>query len=289
MHQFSFHKDERLKISFTMKKSLILILIFISSITFLVIFNETVQKDILYFDHLFINRYIPCILPFIIFNNLIYKFVDFKELYFSLHKKTNLIFDIIIIFLVIFNGVPSNLILLKQLENQGIYSKEKIKSIINNFSTISFPFIYSITNKNILFISLLIIIEIIFYLLTNIKLNTYSINKNINKEKLTNIIISSLSTIYLFSILVVLLSIPLHLVIDDPTIYLFLGLFELTFPTIILKNNNLYIYIYFLLSFTSFSLVYQLKKVDNDFQIKTHIKKRLLIASITTLLMIIFS
>ena len=273
-----------------MKKSLFIILIFILTFLFYLLFNDLSKANIIVFNDLFINKYLPCLLPFLILTNLLYKFINFEYLYILLKKKNlSLLFDIIIIFVCLINGVPGQYILLNHLQNKGIYSKEKVEDIINNYGIISLPFIYSITNKNILYIFLLISINTISYLLTKSKLTNYQVKDESLNKNITNKIFHSLSTIYLFSTSVVLLAIPLKLIFNCPLIFLLLGLIEQTFPIINLVICKYYYISYFLLNFTSFSLIYQIKKLNPSFSSINYIKKRLILASLTPLVYFIFS
>lgn len=272
-----------------MKKNILIIILFISSSLFFLIFNSLIKANISSITYSFLSNYIPCILPFSLLYYLLVNNLDFLSLYqYCQNRKIPFVFDLIIIFFSLICGIPGNILLLKKISSLKIYSKDKIIKIIINYGTISLPFIYSITNRNITFISLLILTESISYFLTKDSLDNSYIQEKQSTINLKNFLIDSFSTIYLFLVICVLFSIPIKLISNSPFFIIFLGFFETTFPCITLLNSSYYFPTYFLLAFTSFSLCYQLKRSFSSFPIIKYIKKRLVIASLIILLAFIF-
>ena len=285
MQLFSFHKEQRPEIKYSMIKALIIFFNLIILSLIILIYNQIVKEQLIAFNNIFILKYIPSILPFLLINNLLCRFIDFKLVYYFFTKrKLNLFFDLIIIYFFLLSGLPGGVSLLNKLEINQIYSKEKINSMITSFGTISLPFIYFSTNKNWYFILLLITFNLINYLTTNSKLN-----KNLKEIKNTSFsipktIFISLINLYIFVVLRILITIPFINIFDFNLITLLSGLFESSYSSIILFNKNEILLTIFLLSFTSFTLIYQTYKLYPHINIKSFIKKRL----ITALLIIIF-
>ena len=256
-----------------MKKNLFIIFIYIFGVSFFLLYNQIIKLEIKNITSIFIENYIPCLLPFSLLNLLILNKINFSSLYsYFSNKKINFIFDILIIFICVICGIPGSSILLKKLSYFNIYNKEKINRILTNYGTISLPFIYSITNKNLPFILILIIVESISYLLTKKELISSYYKDEISTISLKNYILSSFSTIYMFLVICIIISIPIKIITNSKFLFLLLGFFETSFPCITLIETNNYLFTYFLLSFTSFSLIYPLKKSIIYYPIKTHIK-----------------
>lgn len=271
-----------------MKKYFLFCLLFITSFIFLLIFNSQIKEELNYVNRIFLLSYIPSILPFILIVNIFLKKVNFVKIYnFFSKKKITTIFDILIIFICLAGGTPSCGFIINHLVNNSIYSKEKGNAILSNFSIISLPFIYSITSRNILYISLLILLSIISYLLTNFSNNTCYNKHNELKLDVFAKSINSLSNLYIFISISVIISFPIKL-LNNNYFYFILGIFETSFASINLIEQYPLL-TYFIMSFTSFSLIYQLKNTYSYLNILYHLKKRLFIASLLTLLMFIFS
>ena len=136
-----------------MKKNLFIIFIYILCVSFFLIYNSIIKIEIKNITFTFLENYIPCLLPFSLLNVLIINKINFNNLYhFLANKNLKFLFDIFIIFICLISGIPANAIILKKLSSIKIYTKEKVQNILYNFGSISLPFIYSITNKNLLFI-----------------------------------------------------------------------------------------------------------------------------------------
>ena len=269
-----------------MKKNLVILIIYLLSVIFLFIAQKLVSLEINNFTLIFLYKYIPNIIPFLIINNLFVKHIDFKKLS-SYLKNAYLLFDILIILICIISGIPGSGSLISKLEEEGIYTSKKSKQILYNFSSISIPFIYSITNKNLLLIFILILSSTISYLLTNKELTTNHIPIKTKDNNLTNSIFTSLSTIYLNTTIIVLISIPIKLLLKDDLIFFPLSFLETSFPAISLVKSYP-IVSYFVMTFTSLSLILQLKNTYRDLYINKYIKKRLFIASLTTITYFLF-
>lgn len=272
-----------------MKKSLILSILFIFSSILFLIFSQIIKDNITYITSIFIKSYLPSILPFLLITNIYIKYCDFNKLYNWFNKKSiSFIFDIFIIFLCLISGIPSCGYIINELIELNIYKKEKGINILFHYSLISLPFIYLITNKNYIFIFILLTTSTISYLLTTINLNNNYIHHKNSPISLSTKIIGALTTIYCFITITILLSIPLLLIFESPLIFLILSLFETTFPSINLLSTSYQFITYFTLGFTSFSSIYQLKKTFPNLYIYKYIKKRLIIASLVLILMFIF-
>lgn len=289
MHNIFIHKDYRLEIILTMKKYLLFsMLLLISSILFMS-FSYSIKEELNLSTNIFLFSYLPNILPFILTINIFLKYVDLVQLSLYLkNKKLSVLFDILIIFLSLISGIPGCGLIINHLYENGIYSKEKSNKIIYHFSYISLPFIYSITSKNYTIIFLLILTSSLFYLLDNNVPNTYLKNNKTLSFDIISKTCYSLSSIYIFLSIAVILLIPFKNY-KNPYIYLLLSFFETTFASIQLINNNYLLLSIFSMTFTSFSLLYQLKKVYIHFSISKYIKKRLIASLIITVLYFIFS
>ena len=285
MLHFSFHKEQRPKIKYSMIKTLFSLFSLIILSLIVLIHNPLVKEQLINFNNVFIFKYIPSILPFLLINNLLCKFIDFKLLYaLFLKKKLHFFFDLIIIYFFLLSGLPGGVLLLKKLGIDKIYSKEKINSIINSFGTISLPFIYFVSNKNIYFILLLLSFNLFTYLTTTSKLNTYLENVKFYSVSLPKSIFNSFIGLYIFIIIRIIITIPFSKLLNINLINSISGLFESSYSSILLFSNKKIILTLFLLSFTSFTLIYQTYKLYPYFNIKLFIKKRL----VTALLIIIF-
>lgn len=273
-----------------MKKSLLLILVSITISILLIIFQNTIKKVLTETTLTFIYNYIPCILPFSLLISLTLKFINFLDLYIFLkNRKMCFVFDLFIIILIMISGTPGNITILKQLSKDQIYTKEKVDSLLINYGTISLPFIYSITNKNSLFLYLIISVNSISYLLTKNSLSNSYISNQQKTYSIKQSITNSFITIYFFLIICVLISLPINLIFNSKFLIFILGFFETTFPAISLVKLNHYYFTYFLLASSSFSLIYQLYQSYKLFPIYRYIKKRLILASLITILMFICS
>lgn len=282
------HKDYSLEIILTMKKYFLFSILLIISCLLFMDFSQLIKAQINITTNIFLFTYLPSILPFLLIINIFLKYVDLVKINSYLkNKDKSILFDIFIVFLCLISGIPGCGIIINHLYKNGIYSKEKSDNLIYYFSYISLPFIYSITSKNYIIIFLLLFVSLIFYLLDNNLPNTYLNNKSNLSIDIISKTCYSLSTIYIFLVIAVILSIPFKN-IHSPYILL-LSFFETTFASIQLINNRYILLSIFSLTFTSFSLLYQLKKVYDHFSISKYIKKRLVASLIITLLYFIFS
>lgn len=283
------HKDYSLEIILTMKKYFLLSILLIISCFLFMGFSQLIKEQINTTTNTFLFIYLPSILPFLLIINIFLKYVDLVKISSYLkNKNKSIYFDIFIVFLCLISGIPGCGFIINHLYKNNIYSKEKSNNLVYHFSYISLPFIYSITSKNHLIIFLLVFISLIFYLLDNYLPNTYLNNKNNLSIDIISKTCYSLSTIYIFLVVSVILFIPFKN-INSPYIYLLLSFFETTFASIQLINNDYLLLSIFSLTFTSFALLYQLRKVYPHFSLSKYIKKRFITSLIITLLFFIFS
>jgi hypothetical protein len=271
-----------------MKKNILIIVIFLITFFIFLFFAPTIKEETLEFNNLFFYTYIPCLIPFLIINSFFINIIDFNLIYSIFKSKSKIFFDIIIIVLIVIIGTPSSSLILRKLENSNIYSKEKIQSILINYSTISLPFIYSISNKNILFIFLLIVVNTISYFITNFQLDKDQKSKDFKNKSILENIFVPLKNIYLFSYLSMLIHTLLKQFLPTHFSLMLISFLESTYSCIKLINTDYQFIIFFILSFTSFNIVYLSNKIITICSFKKYIKRRLFIASFVTLLMIIF-
>ena len=258
---------------------------------YLFIFNKEVTFYLSNISNIFFIKYIASLFPFILITNLFLKsniLIDIHKLLIS--KKLNFIFDIFIIILTILIGVPGNINLLNYLNKTNIISKKKYDNLLSSFGGISFPFIYLVIlidhQIKYPFIILLIIIQSTLFLLSSKKEEHRSINYfpyklDIIKQSLFSLGVILFYLLTLSSIYLIFNYLPI------PYNYFFNGLIEFSINSINLSNINSLIstmLLCFLLSFTSLSLILQIKSLSLDFNIKNYIKKRAIIALLVTLI-----
>ena len=253
---------------------------------YLFIFNEQITSFLSIVNNLFFKTYIVSLFPFIVFTNLVLK----SKIIISIHKwllnKNKLIiFDIFIIILTILIGVPGNINLINNLIKSNVISKAKGNQLIYCFGGISFSFIYLVilqnNNLKYLLIILLIFSEILCYYLS--KKDNYSlinityINYDFSLIKQTGYsLFSVLFSLLFFS----LFNYPFSF-ISSPYSYLLNGLIEFSYNSILLSeiNTNLSnLLLIFLLSFSSLSLITQIKANYQELDVFKYIKKRAFIA-----------
>lgn len=256
---------------------------------YLFIFNKEVTFYLSNISNIFFIKYIASLFPFILITNLFLNsnvLIDIHK--FLISKRLHFIFDIFTIVLIILIGVPGNINLLNYLNKTNIINKKKYNNLLSSFGGISFPFIYLVIlidhQIKYLFIIILIIIQSTVYLLSqsedkNQSINYYPYKIDIIKHSLFSLGVILFYLLTLSSLYLVFNYLPI------PYNYFFNGLIEFSINSINLSNINSLtstILLCFLLSFTSISLILQIKSLSIDFNITNYIKKRAVIALLVT-------
>jgi hypothetical protein len=233
-------------------------------------YDQYIFQQISQYNHLFFYSYLPSIIPFTILTNILLKNIELNKLYlYFYYKKLGIIFDLIIIMMMALLGLPSNLIIAKNLQQNNIYSSKKTANLIYYFSIISLPFIYTYSNHDVIFVCIYFLVNLSFFFLfssqeANLELKDESIKINIIKDSMESI----LST-YLTLLLSLFPFIIFKYYFQNIYLYLFSSLIELS---------------YFMISLFSISEMYLIKKVFPNLKIVTYMKKRLITAFFITLI-----
>lgn len=274
------------------KKCILLVIVFY--LFYIFIFNFEIKQVLEKMTDIYFSTYIASLFPFIFLTNL---FLSTNYLV-DIHKKLRkapLIFDTLIIIIIVLIGIPGNVSLIKYLENCNIISKQKKQNLINNFLGISFPFYYFVILQNHQLKEIIILIllgtNLILYLLSTNKesIDNYNyINTKINPIIQTG---SSLYSIF-FSLLFfsTLTIIPIFL-FKDEGLYFINSLIEFSYNLISLSKIETtlgIILLVFSLSFTSCSLILQIKLTDPSVNIAQYIKRRLIIALLNVSIIFLF-
>ena len=276
-----------------MKK--IFIFLLFAYLIYIFIFNKQIVYSLSLVSDIYFNRYLVSLFPFILFTNLLLKtnvIIDLHK-FFYLHKKLY-IFDVVIIFLVILIGIPGNINLLNYLFDSNIINKKEKENYINYFGGISFPFIYLVllsqSHKKYLIILLLLLVELTMYLFSYQK-------QEREREYKYNIIKIDVIKQTGYSLLVILFSLlafsSLTALISnqDPFFVFIKGLIEFSYNCLLLSKSNTIVstlLLTFIISFSSLSLVVQIKSIDPSFKIFSYLKKRAFCALFVTLLTFLF-
>lgn len=284
-----------------MKKFITLFSFFI--ICLLLSFSRYISKIT---TNVIINFYLnvlPLLAPTIIFNNIFIYSGGVP----SLLEKSNLsnkakhnINKFTLIFLGLVSGTPA-LASMINTECTNTLSKKEAQNILNCFTSPSLPFLFALLNSTaisfylkILIIALPLIIEFIVFII-NDKNNEILYNPIYNNKDniISKSITSSAHTIVLMSgsiIIFAIISAPLKLLFYDNLLYLLQGLIEFSYPLHILLTNTHPIQVIFsiiIISFSSLSLITQVKLISPLISLKKLIKKRLIITAIVTLICVI--
>lgn len=274
----------RVRIPLNMKR-LYIVLLFLY-LVFLFLFNERIVQSLSVVNTLYFSRYLISLFPFILFTNLLLKsgFVsDFHR--WCQKKNADLVFEIFSAFLIVLIGVPGNIQVIDSLKATGIIDEKGKENLLHSFGGISFPFIYLVIlrdhpyRKEILF--LFLAAEALYYCIFR--------EKSPKKREFTYseypIPVIRRTGYSLFVILFSLLSFTsLGFLFDwvkEPFRYAINGLIEFSYNDIRLsqiRTGTSSLLLTFLLSFTSLSLIVQIKSVDPSFRIFKYVKARLCIA-----------
>lgn len=256
---------------------------------YIFIFNKEITSHLSNVLNIFFKKYIASLFPFILITNLFLKSNILINIHLFLNsKKLSLLFDIFIIILIILIGVPGNINLLNYLYKTNIIDKKKYNNLLSSFGGISFPFIYFvILNTNQMkntFLLLLISTQVLIYFLfkekgNNSPIKYYKYQINIVKQTLFSLGIIFFYLLTLSSLYIFFINVP------APYNHFLNGLIEFSINAINLSNinNNIsLILLCFLLSFTSLSLILQIKNLSTEINLINYIKKRALIALLVT-------
>lgn len=257
---------------------------------YLFIFNNQLIEDLSQINQMFFQRYLISLLPFIFFTNLFLKtniLIDIHK--FCTKNKLLFFFNFTIILLTILIGIPSNINLLAYLEKSGMITQKQKSNLINCLGGISFPFMFLVILKNnpikYLIIFIILGVEIFLYFYSNNKSELKEVKYTPYRVNLIESIIKSLTTI-LTSLIIFSSFNFLFAKFDTPFSLFIRGLIEFSYNSILLanieaKSANLFLLI--ILSFTSLSLIFQIKLLDSNFNISEYIKKRAIIALLSSL------
>ena len=270
-------------------------LLFLILFIYLFLFNNQITSQLKIVNNLFLQTYIVSLFPFILFTNLVLKSNVIIDIHRFLTKKhCQFLFEILVIILTVLIGIPGNISLLNYLKDSNIISNDEKQTYINYFGGISFPFIYLVIlnecTKKIIIITLLIIVETTIYYLNRTKRNYLTPcykPTNISLIKKTSY---SLLVVLFFLLTFSMLAIPFSS-ISYPYNYFFKSLIEFSYNLIILSKINSFlsnILIAITISFTSLSLIGQIKTIDSSFNIFEYIKKRAVVALYYLPILILF-
>lgn len=251
---------------------------------YLFYFNKEIFQTLYLVKDAYFNKYLISLFPFILFTNILLStncLIDIHQ--FLSRRKLNFLFEYITILLTILIGIPGNITFLNYLSDSKIISESEKRNLINCFGGISFPFIYLVilqeNTQKLLLISLLITVEFIIYFLNKEKIKKETIEYKIIQISPINKTGYSLFLI-LFSLLSFsLITIPFNY-IESPFNYFLKSLIEFSYNMTFLSKINTPLSNFLLaitLSFSSLSLIFQVKLIDKNFKIINYLKKRVII------------
>lgn len=253
----------------------------------------------------FVITVLPTLAPALLLNNLISYNGGFLSL-FNNPKKNRKVYNLNIVFIIIsglISGTPALASSIDYEINKSI-SQEDGELILECFSFPSLPFIIALINisswpKKELFLTILIpyILAILYFLLKYRKINhleDFSFNTSNEKNIFSKAILKTFKNIILMTGSILFFSLFLIILskfIATPYIFYIQGILEFSYPLTYLFNNFSVlnqIVSTFIFSFSSISLLMQIHLLVNIDIIKI-IKKRLLLAVISTFIIILFT
>ena len=254
----------------------------------------------------FVITVLPTLAPALLLNNLIsysggfLSFVNKKE-------RNSKIYNFNIAFLIIsglISGTPALASSIDHEINKSI-SKEDGELILECFSFPSLPFIIALINistwpKRELLLSIFIpyILAISYFLLKYPKTNhlkEFNFNQEIEKNFFSKAILKTFKSIILMTGSILFFSLFLIIlikIIPLPYIFYIQGILEFSYPLTYLFNNYSIlnqITSTFIFAFSSISLLMQIHLLVKDINIIKITKKRLGLAAISTLIIILFA
>lgn len=254
----------------------------------------------------FVIMVLPTLAPALLLNNLISYSGGFLSLLNS-KEKNNKVYNINIAFLIIsglISGTPALASSIDYEINKSI-SKEDGELILECFSFPSLPFIIALINispwpkiKLLLTIFIPYLLAIIYFLLKYPKINhlkEFNFNQNNEKNIFSKAILKTFKSIILMTGSILFFSLFLIILIKlIPFSYIFYiqGILEFSYPLTYLFNNYSVlnqVISTFIFAFSSISLLMQIQLLVKDISIAKITKKRLELAVISTLIIILFT
>ena len=289
-----------------MKKAISLI-VFIA-ICLLLIFSQQISQITTDVITNFYIKVLPLLAPTILLNYIFIYSGGINNIIYDLKLKDatkHKINKYALIVLGLISGTPSLASMLNE-EIDHTLSKDEVQNILNCFTVPSLPFLLALINScgwniamKILVIAIPFCIQFIMFFICDYKIKNSDTKLIVKSE--TNIIskaiISTTKTIILMSgsiILFSLISYPLSLFLSGSILILAKGIFEFSYPLSYLfssySRENLF-FIIGIISFSSISLLTQVKLLVPKISLKDIIKKRLIITAssiLITLILIFF-
>lgn len=254
----------------------------------------------------FVIMVLPTLAPALLLNNLISYSGGFLSLLNS-KEKNNKVYNINIAFLIIsglISGTPALASSIDYEINKSI-SKEDGELILECFSFPSLPFIIALINispwpkiKLLLTIFIPYLLAIIYFLLKYPKINhlkEFNFNQNNERNIFSKAILKTFKSIILMTGSILFFSLFLIILIKlIPFSYIFYiqGILEFSYPLTYLFNNYSVlnqVISTFIFAFSSISLLMQIQLLVKDISIAKITKKRLELAVISTLIIILFT
>ena len=254
----------------------------------------------------FVIMVLPTLAPALLLNNLISYNGGFLSLLNS-KEKNNKVYNINIAFLIIsglISGTPALASSIDYEINKSI-SKEDGELILECFSFPSLPFIIALINispwpkrKLLLTIFIPYLLAIIYFLLKYPKINhlkEFNFNQNNEKNIFSKAILKTFKSIILMTGSILFFSLFLIILIKlipFPYIFYIQGILEFSYPLTYLFNNYSVlnqVISTFIFAFSSISLLMQIQLLAKDISIAKITKKRLELAVISTLIIILFT
>lgn len=254
----------------------------------------------------FVIMVLPTLAPALLLNNLISYSGGFLSLLNS-KEKNNKVYNINIAFLIIsglISGTPALASSIDYEINKSI-SKEDGELILECFSFPSLPFIIALINispwpkiKLLLTIFIPYLLAIIYFLLKYPKINhlkEFNFNQNNETNIFSKAILKTFKSIILMTGSILFFSLFLIILIKlIPFSYIFYiqGILEFSYPLTYLFNNYSVlnqVISTFIFAFSSISLLMQIQLLVKDISIAKITKKRLELAVISTLIIILFT
>lgn len=202
-----------------------------------------------------------------------------------------------IIILGILSGTPTLLTYVDEAIKENFLSNEEAQHIVEAFSMPSFPFLLAISLKlqnqvmKWLLISQILIINLVFYILKkpkNQEKTTYRLLNNTPKNILQSTFLATSKSLVMIFGSMLLFSLPLLILQEffrNDILYGVSGLFEFSYSLTKLSEYSTflsYIFMSFIASFGSFSLLSQVSTLCHSISLPKVIKKRFYIALINT-------
>lgn len=253
----------------------------------------------------FVIMVLPTLAPALLLNNLISYNGGFLSL-FNNQKKNRKVYNLNVAFIIIsglISGTPALASSIDHEINKSISQKDG-ELILECFSFPSLPFIIALINTSswptqalLLTISIPYILAILYFLLKYRKTNhleDFNFNTGNEKNIFSKAILKTFKSIILMTGSILFFSlflIVLSKFISVPYIFYIQGILEFSYPLTYLFNNYTIlnqIVSTFIFSFSSISLLMQIHLLVNIDIIGT-IKKRLLLAVISTFIIVLFT